>query len=447
MTFNFEGYLSTLYPSATYHVAPLSGGLVNFTVRARRVHLHQDEASVPRNESATSPAKEDRPALPPTLILKHAPPYIATLGAGAPFSQERQIVEATVLKLFHPTTGALAHLNNHPEHGNILIPNVISHDPAQSVLALQDLGDELLTLWEFFTSPASKANTAATIGVRLGAFFASLHSPSTLAAIQGHGGPDNREEAALLSRSLTHEVVRDAAVAPILDRLQDPGGLDAATAGRLYARVVADYEREAVPGEGCLSMGDFHPGSVLVSPPPPPPSSSSSSSGGSPVVGVIDWEFATAGENGRGVNGDMAQFLASMHVLMLSLPGEGELGQVRQAVEVFVGELCRAYAERSNLARSVKGAEAARRPKADEPALAIFRSAMILFGRETINQGVERMWDHVPAVSAEEMVRAGAWYLERAADSIEEMVEDRNWEELMKEESRMMLRLCGIVDQ
>ncbi|KAK4234202.1 kinase-like domain-containing protein [Achaetomium macrosporum] len=457
MTFDFESYLSTLYPSTTYHVTPLSGGLVNFTVRARRVD--GDDASVPDSASTTSHPKESAPVPPQTLILKHAPPYIATLGAVAPFSQARQTVEATVLKLFHPTTGPLAHLNNHPEYGNILIPHIISHDPAQSILALQDLGDELLTLWEFFTptttaaasslrshasraaAPATKPNAAATIGARLGTFFASLHSASTLAAIQGQG-PNDIEAVRVLDKSLTRQVVRDAAVAPILARLQDPGGLDAAAAERLYARAVADYERGPIHGPGqleecCLSMGDFHPGSVL---------GKQKGDVAAPVVGVIDWEFATT-ENGRGVNGDMAQFLASMHVLMLSLAREGEIGAVREAVELFLRELCSAYAKRSDLARRVKDAVAARRIKADEPALRIFRSTLILFGRETINQAVERTWEHVPAVSVEEMVRAGAWYLERAADSIEEMVVDRNWEELMKEKPKMMLGLFGIAHQ
>ncbi len=36
MTFEFTPHLTTLYPSTTYTTTPLSGGLVNFTVRAHR---------------------------------------------------------------------------------------------------------------------------------------------------------------------------------------------------------------------------------------------------------------------------------------------------------------------------------------------------------------------------------------------------------------------------
>jgi hypothetical protein len=163
------------------------------------------------------------------------------------------------------------------------------------------------------------------------------------------------------------------------------------------------------------------------------------------VVGVIDWEFATV-RDGRGVNGDMAQFLASMHVLLLSFPTEGENGVVRETMEVFLRELCKAYASRSGLTKRV-GAVAGNPGSAKEdPVMGIFRSALILFGRETINQAIDRTWENGSDVSVGSMVRAGAWYLERAGDSVEEMVEAQNWEELLKEESRIMLQLFGLVE-
>jgi hypothetical protein len=163
------------------------------------------------------------------------------------------------------------------------------------------------------------------------------------------------------------------------------------------------------------------------------------------VVGVIDWEFATV-RDGRGVNGDMAQFLASMHVLLLSLPTVGESGFVREAVEVFIRELCKAYASRSGLTKKVAAVAGNPASAKEDPVMGIFRSALILFGRETINQAVERSWENGSNVSVGSMVKAGAWYLERAGDSVEEMMEARNWEELLKEESRIMLQLFGLVE-
>jgi hypothetical protein len=185
-------------------------------------------------------------------------------------------------------------------------------------------------------------------------------------------------------------------------------------------------------------MGDFHPGSVLVS-------GYGETEKFELVVGVIDWEFATI-RDGRGVNGDMAQFLASMHVLLLSLPRKGENGFVREAVEVFVKQLCKAYAIRSDLTKRVAVLAGDPGSAKTDPAMGIFRSALILFGRETINQAIERTWENGSDVSIQDMVKAGAWYLERAGDSVDEMVEGRNWEELMKEESKIMLYLFGLVE-
>jgi hypothetical protein len=187
-------------------------------------------------------------------------------------------------------------------------------------------------------------------------------------------------------------------------------------------------------------MGDFHPGSVLVS----CSGLEETTESDSLVVGVIDWEFATV-RDGRGVNGDMAQFLAAMHVLLLSLPTEGENGVVRETVEVFIGELCKAYASRSGLTTRVAAVAENHGPAKEDPVMGIFRSALILFGRETINQAIDRRWEDGSDVSVGSMVKAGAWYLERAGDSVEEMVEARNWEELLKEESRIMLQLFGLV--
>ncbi|KXX78558.1 hypothetical protein MMYC01_204521 [Madurella mycetomatis] len=391
MEFNFQAYLSLLYPSTTYHISPLTGGLVNFTVRARRANAGSSSPSLP-NSPQTS------------LILKYAPPYIAAVGASAPFPQARQTVEATVLKLFYNPTSEhhqqneaplafLANGSNPQADGAVSIPRLIVHDTTSNVLILEDLGDDLITLWDLFknpnpnpdptaTSPSAPAHPlrdrCANMGFRLGLFFRNLHSAATLTRILTAVSDRDR---ATLESTLTREVVRDAAVRPILPRLQQWAGLgDDGTARRLYARVEADFERGdggAYGGEACLSMGDLHPGSVLVRRQP---------DARGEVVAVIDWEFATL-QNGRGANGDMAQFLANMHVLMLSLP-PGAV--VREAVEAFVREMCRAYAERwgGDVIVPRKGLCAR-----EKSALGILRSALILFGRETINQAVERRWE------------------------------------------------------
>ena len=75
----------------------------------------------------------------------------------------------------------------------------------------------------------------------------------------------------------------------------------------------------------------------------------------------------------------------------------------------------------------------------------IFRSALILHGREMINQAIERDWCcSTPEESfalVHGMVESGAWYLERAGDDVEGMLENSNWEEMLKEDHRIMLSL------
>ncbi len=174
MTFDFTPHLTALYSSTPYTTTALSGGLFNFTVRAHRT---------------SPPPNSPSPQTPTTLILKHAPPYIATIGARAPFSQSRQTTEATLLRLL-TATGPLAHLG---DTSNIRIPRVLSHDANANILALEDLG-ELVTLWEVFNPAAIHASEvgrdelvgrAGEIGRRLGEIFARVHDSETVAVIVG----------------------------------------------------------------------------------------------------------------------------------------------------------------------------------------------------------------------------------------------------------------------
>jgi hypothetical protein len=75
MLFDFEPFLSKVDPSQKYEFQPLTGGLVNLTVRATKVSA-SGNGFFPKHN---------------TLILKYAPPFVATLGASAPFSQDRQV--------------------------------------------------------------------------------------------------------------------------------------------------------------------------------------------------------------------------------------------------------------------------------------------------------------------------------------------------------------------
>lgn len=95
MNFNFSSYLSGLDPSSTYHVDRLTGGVVNVTVRATKSSLPLS------SETRSSPSNVDlnggQGRFPghKTLILKHAPPFIAGVGESAPISQTRQVRDSS----------------------------------------------------------------------------------------------------------------------------------------------------------------------------------------------------------------------------------------------------------------------------------------------------------------------------------------------------------------
>jgi hypothetical protein len=82
--------------------------------------------------------------------------------------------------------------------------------------------------------------------------------------------------------------------------------------------------------------------------------------------------------------------------------------------------------------------------------LQVFRSAMIVHGREMINNAVERVWpssaQNECSVLIQEMVRKGAWYIDRAGSNVNEMLDAMDVEQLLQEGSGIMLRLFGVED-
>jgi hypothetical protein len=77
-SFDFKEYLRSICPENEFEISVLTGGLVNFTVRAHR------KSAVGNAGPLTLRGKT-------SVILKHAPSYIATIGESAPFSQYRQV--------------------------------------------------------------------------------------------------------------------------------------------------------------------------------------------------------------------------------------------------------------------------------------------------------------------------------------------------------------------
>lgn len=325
--------------------------------------------------------------------------------------------------------GALTSL---PGEAGVRLPRVLRHDPKTSHLVLEDLGSEYVVFWDLFKPElrlavfggglADQVSWFGDLGRAVGHFFAVLHSTETVAAVQRTIAPG--EDASFLEHRITAAIVRQHAVDVIPARLTQHGGITETEADTLYQRVLSDFTRDPLgPVETCFALGDSHPGCLLISP--------THILEGTAYPAVIDWEFATIA--GRGANGDMAQLLSYFHLFLLShAPETGEHRVVRE----LVTWLCREYAERSRLSfrRTMPGP--------DDPRWRVFRSALILHGREMVNQSVE--WELGDKRPTQDLVRAGAWYLERAGGSVAEMLEEHNLALLRAEDEGIMLALFNL---
>ncbi|KAL0938035.1 uncharacterized protein CTRU02_207766 [Colletotrichum truncatum] len=374
MTFDFEDYLKKLYSGSSFEITVLSGGLVNNTVRASKTSGDAEHES---------------------LILKYAPPYVASEGPEMPFSQKRQVIEALMLSLLNDASISVGNLASRSS-ATVTVPKLIHHDPELHILILEDLGP-LITLWETFLSQPSPLTVSLNLqplGRRVGRFFAHLHRPSLPSSVRSAWG----DRAVGLENSFTDDLVFEAAVQPVLERLKQQ---DIPNAEQLYERIVEDYRRPKYTYTPRMAMGDFHTGSILTNALADP------SAADEHLAAVIDWEFASI--NGRGVNGDMAQFLAWVHCFLLSLSPGDERG--RLVAEGFVRGLCAAYAEESGLDLAA----------AEEETRQLLRSALILHGRQMINEAFDWDWK-VGGPKVAEMVRVGAWHVQVAGEGVEDMM-------------------------
>lgn len=101
---------------------------------------------------------------------------------------------------------------------------------------------------------------------------------------------------ALLTHTYTEGVEYQTGVERIKERV---GSLP--NAHDLYNRALEEFENPKYSYPKCLALGEISPGSILMSAPSPR---------GSLSAIIVDWKFVKL--NGRGVNADIAGFLASI---------------------------------------------------------------------------------------------------------------------------------------
>ncbi|KAH8833339.1 kinase-like domain-containing protein [Flagelloscypha sp. PMI_526] len=309
---DFVAFLQSIEPTETFLIDQLAGGLVNVTVRATR--------------QTASPPSSSPFASYPTFILKQAPPFVAAVGPSAPFTAYRQIVEVRALRLLETYKDHLVKQTG----TEVRVPKVLYHDEEKHVLAITDLGLDLLTIDKWLLSVTDE-ELVDNVAKNLGMFMATVNTiPATNAELDSLDNPDSRT---LIQREVVDKT------GSYLRRFNVPE--DKAT---LLSTLIA--EDFGVRTQEVFSVGDFWVGSVLVNPT-------------GTNIAVVDWEFAG---RGRALQ-DMAQFCAYFNM------GADSPNRMSQ----FVIALNTAYGERSG---GIYDSET-------------IRSAWILHGREVLNVAAE----------------------------------------------------------
>ncbi|KAH7344553.1 kinase-like domain-containing protein [Rhizoctonia solani] len=129
LTHDFVPALTALDPYHQYSTSPLSGGMINFTVR---VHISDE------TEEHECPFGDAR-----SVVAKYAPAFVASIGESAPFSQYRQVIEAHALDLLSQPT-----ISAYIQSSGVTFPKVVHHNPDMNILVMSDLGNaSVLDTW------------------------------------------------------------------------------------------------------------------------------------------------------------------------------------------------------------------------------------------------------------------------------------------------------------
>lgn len=335
----------------------------------------------------------------------------------------------------------------------VRLPTLLHHDTASHVLVLRDLG-RLPSLTQILSavggnhtllSPSSpdqkvvptdrvSPNTVTyftSIGRKIGEYFALLHAPRTRDTILTSPGKD----LAYLENPSMKNVVLELAIRPVRQLGEFPGLFTSQEADEFYQLIETDFLRSPTPEELSFVLGDCWPAAILVQPDFDHPD---------PLVGVIDWEFASFA---RGVHGDISQLLA--HFQLFRFAGENLDSDVYvMYIDAMVTALVSAYREESQR----QGAEwLANGPGRHDPPAAsslratILRSAFLAHAAEITNAVFWKAWvcrdsscpvvEHTTANQAEcrlvqRMVESAAWYLRAAKRDNLHFCEPEHWQEI-----------------
>lgn len=216
------------------------------------------------------------------------------------------------------------------------------------------------------------------LGRKLGSFFAQLHSqrvrqvalgtsfnvdPGPVMQSRSNGFPCLPE-----MKTVVHEHV----IKPLRSQLLlFPSLLDVDEAEALFSAIEADFLRETAEQERCFVIGDCWTGTVLLN---------LESRAEEIKVGIIDWEFANI--SGRGVNGDISQFLAHLELFLIAAHSQGETAAP--------GHISALRAISKGLVSTYK--DEWEKTENSELKGTIIRSAFLSHGAELINCAFWKIW-------------------------------------------------------
>jgi hypothetical protein len=282
------------------------------------------------------------------------------------------------------------------------------------------------------------------VGARLGRFFANLHAPQTTSKILDQYSPEHFQIPEI------RQVVIDLAIKPVAGLLKlFPDLIGDQEATELGEILVQEFLRETTDEERSFILGDSWTGAVLTS------NTTAQSDTNPRIVGVIDWEFATFG---RGVNGDMSQFLAHFSLLKVAAMQDPRFLKQAEAVRLMIKSITASYSQTAqnlipNDGNTTRPSLSWDPPDPNSLHTRRMRSTFLSHGAEMINVSFWKHWNCVSAdcpkgengthtkilhhcVLIQRMVAEGLWFLRHARADIEAFCSNQNWEEIRSEEGR-----------
>lgn len=231
------------------------------------------------------------------------------------------------------------------------------------------------------------------VGKLLGHSLARMHKKETRDEVYAEP-----ERAAVLSLTLTDEVNWYLMMEPLPELLPE----HFEKGDQYYKKLVKDIKNPEMVYPPCLVHGDFNFGNVVMRAAP------EADQAAGPFI--LDWEFASG--NGRGVNGDVSEFLSLLHCNITKARRAGETMCAELLRQLCLG-FCSGYREEAQLSCSMK---------ANDLNTNLYRSALLVTGRDMVIYASYACDDKADAA---EIVKIAGWYWEHAGQDINEFWKPR----------------------